>query len=285
MRIKNSLIAVSALTIIFGSADFAKAGKFDRKSKSKAATQDTAVPGTLPPEGAAADSKKVDPNAKPDDKKIDISDLENRYWTAKDTEFSVVQNRLYTKAKKFSVTPQLGVVLNDPYENNVNFGLAIDRFFSEREGIELQAWKTSASDSDIISRIGSNGAVPDRNIQQGYVGLNYVWVPIYAKLSLLEKKILYFDMGVEPGLGVTMLKSATYTTTTSFTPPNSTSQSAITLALDIYQQIFLSEHFALRADFKNHFYQEQIYGATSGNSLSSKTNYSASVMLGLTIFQ
>ena len=34
--------------------------------------------------------------------KVDISDLEQKYWAPKDTDFSVVQNRTYTKEKRFT---------------------------------------------------------------------------------------------------------------------------------------------------------------------------------------
>src|ERR1700731_3336923 len=51
---------------------------------------------------------------KPDDK-VDISDLENKYWAPKDTDFSVVQNRTYTKAHRFALSALIGPIVNDPY--------------------------------------------------------------------------------------------------------------------------------------------------------------------------
>src|ERR1700722_15225129 len=86
------------------STSIAKTDKYQRQST------------TTPDPNAAANPA---PSASPSpDKKVDISDLENRYWTAKDTEFNVVQNRLYTKAKRFSVTLQGGTNLSDTYTSN-----------------------------------------------------------------------------------------------------------------------------------------------------------------------
>ncbi|MBK9293028.1 MAG: outer membrane beta-barrel domain-containing protein [Oligoflexia bacterium] len=254
---------VFILALIF-SQDVMAQSKFDRpkKKKDKEVTQKTQK-----------------------EEKVDISDLENRYWTAKDTEFNVVQNRVYTKEKRFSVTPQIGPIFNDPYTDSMNFGLAVNYYFSERTGVELTWLSTSARDAELISRVGSNGAYPDHNTQKMYIGAAYNWIPIYAKLSFLEKKILYFDMSVSPGIGVTTLSSSHYTTSTSFTPPAAKTQTQVTLSLDVAQQVFLSEHWAIRLDLRNHFYQEKIYGSVSGSELNTKFTYSGTVMLGVTFFK
>jgi outer membrane beta-barrel protein len=252
--------------------------KFDRKKKK--ATTEQATPATLPADEA---SKKPDGAKK--DEKVDISDLENRYWTAKDKEFSVVQNRLYTKAKKFSLTGAIGPIFNDPYTNSTNLGLYLNYYFSERSGVELTYWKTNSTEADLISRIGSNGANPDHNLPQGYIGVAYNWIPIYAKLSFLEQKILYFDMSVSPGIGMTTLTSSTYQTSTSITPPAAQTQNDITFALDLAQQVFLSEHWAIRLDIRNHMYQERLYGSVSGSALANKWTYTSTMMLGVTFFQ
>ena len=41
------------------------------------------------------------------EEKVDISDLEQKYWAPKDVEFNVVQNRLYSKAGRFGITPAI----------------------------------------------------------------------------------------------------------------------------------------------------------------------------------
>jgi outer membrane beta-barrel protein len=161
----------------------------------------------------------------------------------------------------------------------VNLGLAVNYYFSEREGVEISYIKTNATESDMVNRLAGNGAIPDHNLAQYYIGASYNWIPIYAKLSLLEKKILYFDMSVSPGLGITQLRSSSYTSATA------RDQSDITFSLDLAQQVFLTEHWAIRVDLKNHFYQEQIYGALSGSQLNTKMTYTGEVMLGVTFFQ
>lgn len=277
MRIR---ILTAAVVVVCVAVQSNAQSKFDRASKKKAKTEE-AIPAALP---ESKDDTKAE-SKKPKSDKVDISDLENRYWTAKDTEFSVVQNRLYTKEKRFSITPEIGPIFNDPYTNSINLGVAVNYYFTERSGVELTWWRTSAAEADLITRIGTNGAMPDHNLPQMYIGAAYNWIPIYAKLSFLEKKILYFDMAVSPGIGVTTLKSSHFTTSTSFVPPTGRDQTQITFALDISQQVFLSEHWAVRLDLRNHFYQEKLYGAVSGNELNTKFTYTGTVMLGLTFFK
>ena len=112
---------------------YAKTDKFDRtQPEATAAPADGAKPG----DGKAAKPSEKAKDGK--DEKIDVSGLEGRYWTAKDNEFSVVQNRVYTKAKKFSVTPSVGSSLNDTYSSDFQYGLDVDYYLSEHEGVELQ---------------------------------------------------------------------------------------------------------------------------------------------------
>jgi outer membrane beta-barrel protein len=282
------------LILVFASQlAFAKSGKYDRGSGSSATTATDAAADPSKGDSAKASTKPADSSAPAapgasGDKKVDLTDLENRYWTAKDTEFNVVQNRLYTKAHRFALNFMLGTDLSSNYTNDYNIGLQLSYYFSERQGVTLQGWKTAASPASFATTFEQNGAAYNYNSPTGYIGANYNWVPIYAKISLLEKKILYFDMSINPGLGATFLYSNSFGTTVN--QPNSLSQTAITGAIDISQQVFLSSHWAIKLDIDSHFYPETIYYAGGGlqpaNSVAqNKLTYSAIFMLGVTFFQ
>ncbi|MDZ4677550.1 MAG: outer membrane beta-barrel domain-containing protein [Oligoflexia bacterium] len=280
MRTLNILgTLVCLLLVLVCESTEARTNKYDRGSSKKS---DSALKDSAPAETDKATSATSSPgNA---EKKIDISDLENKYWTAKDTEFNVVQNRLYTKAKKFSVTPTTGPLLTDSFNTSWNYGVALNYYFTEREGVEVTGWKTASTPSSTTSYFTNRFAVqPDYNIHSGFIGVSYNWIPVYAKLSLLEKKIFYFDMSLSPGLGVSFMNSNTFATTVSNSAARA--QTPITLSLDFAQQVFISEHFALRLDLRNHFYQEKIYKADLQTEVQSKSTYYGSIMLGVTIFQ
>src|SRR4051812_27159079 len=77
------------------------------------------------------------------DDKVDISDLENKYWAPKDTDFSVVQNRTYTKDKRFFGTLHFGRPVNDQWSSGNVFGVSGNYFWSERFGVQATWLKTS----------------------------------------------------------------------------------------------------------------------------------------------
>jgi outer membrane beta-barrel protein len=279
---KNLGILILSFTML-GALPAWGQGKTDKYKRPQSKAAAPAEPGK-DGDKKTADAPAAEATASPD-KKVDLSDLESRYWTAKDTEFSVVQNRLYTKAKRLSVTLFGGPLLTESYTNSWNVGGAVNYYFSERHGIELHGWKTSATPSEFVTSFSNRfGAQPDFNFPLGYVGVNYNWIPIYAKLSLLEKKILYFDMSVSPGIGVTFMEANAFATPPATNPPV-TKQSPITLAVDIAQQVFLDEHWALRIDLRNHLYQEKIYLSNTGAESRSKITYYGTIMFGVTFFQ
>jgi uncharacterized lipoprotein NlpE involved in copper resistance len=101
----TAIISIVIFVFTLLGVDVQAADKYKRGGKSKdEASQATP---TATAEGAEISVKTESKSSKKDDK-VDVKDLEERYWTAKDTEFKVVQNRLYTKEKKFSLTPMAG---------------------------------------------------------------------------------------------------------------------------------------------------------------------------------
>ncbi len=78
-------------------------------------------------DGKAPEAKK--------DEKLDITDLEQKYWAPKDTDFSVVQNRTYTKAGRVALSLS-GPIVNDPFSSGYNPSVKVNYYFSERYGVE-----------------------------------------------------------------------------------------------------------------------------------------------------
>ena len=120
--------------------------------------------------------------------------------------------------------------------------------------------------------------MPNHNKLRTYYGAAYNWVPIYAKISLLEKKILYFDMSFSPGIGLT-------TYLAQFTDKTEEPLRSLTLSLDVAQHYFLNSHFALRLDLKNRFYQEDIKDSRAPyDVLRTTATYVGVVLFGITYY-
>jgi len=102
-------------------------------------------------------------------------------------------------------------------------------------------------------------------------------VPFYAKMSVLNSNIIYFDMAISPGFGVTTYDQQTESGNRAKTAPS--------VALDLTQTFFLNRHFALRLDFRNRWYQEEIIRYRSPfSSVSNDTTNASFLMFGATLF-
>lgn len=47
--------------------------------------------------------------------KVDLKKLEDKYWSAKDDEYGVIQNRTFSKAGRFFGAVGYGTLINDPF--------------------------------------------------------------------------------------------------------------------------------------------------------------------------
>jgi len=221
-----------------------------------------------------------------DDKsdKVDITDIEQKYWAPKDTDFSVVQNRNYNKAGRLGVSAMTGPVVNETFSDGLNTGVRANYYFDERYGVEFSYIQSDLSDNDATKNFKRNlsgGAVaPDFNRPDSYVGLGLNWVPIYAKVSLLGKKILYFDLQVTPHIGY-----GTYLQQTDGSPvATDQRKSTFMWGVDITQYYFLSQEIALRFDLHNRWFSQDILEYSTGNFRRSETQQTTMFLLGVTYF-
>lgn len=225
---------------------------------------------TAAPEKSSGDSRGSD--------KLDIKKLEQKYWAAKDDDFSVVQNRRYSKADRFFLNVGAGIPINDPHEKGTLTGAQLGYFFNERWGMDFAYTKASMSNNDATQYfIDTNGLVPDHGIFDSSMVLSATYVPLYAKMSFVDRAIIYFDMGISLGVGTTDYIQRRQ--------DGDRKENAMTYQVGINQQIFFSEHFAIRVDFINKFTSEkQMKWKTSApdRDQGSKMVNDTSLLLGIT---
>lgn len=210
--------------------------------------------------------------------KMDVSDLEKKYWAAKDTDFNVVQNRLFSKANRLAVTLNYGMFTNDPFSTGPTYGVGLNYFFSERYGVELAYSQTDSKDNDSTQYIKTNqGSSPDHNKMKGYYGVGFNWVPFYAKMSFLNSSILYFDMSFTPGIGVMQYQQQRAEGNADMTAP------AVSLA--VTQHFFLTKWLALRLDYKNFWSNQDVVSyKTTNRSSTTKLQNDSLLMGGFTFY-
>lgn len=175
--------------------------------------------------------------------KLDLGNLEQKYWSAKDDDFTVVQNRTYTKNKKWFVSLMAGRLINDGFLEGGPSGASFGYFFNEKNGIALDYRTFSSHDNSVTKEFFTYGTKPAYNSPLSTTSLSYMWSPIYAKVSLLEKKILYLDMSIGVHAGVSKYKI--------MTDYGGTVKQTTHYGIDISQLWFLNKYLALRFDIRN----------------------------------
>lgn len=223
-----------------------------------------------------APAKSQTPVVSGSDDKVDVTDLEKKYWASKDTDFSVVQNRLYTKANRFALSLQYGTLINDQWSDAPTLSGSLGYYFSERFGIEGHYQQTNSSDNKALSNLKAQSGTANHGKIKGYQGLSVNWVPFYAKMSVLNGAIMYFDMAISPTIGMTTYDQQIVT--------GNRSQTAPTIGIDVTQSFFFNKYAAVRVDYKNRWFQEEIMRYSTGASLNKETSQTSILLFGLTLY-
>lgn len=270
-NLRLSILVVVVVCGIYSIESYAQNNQYKRPKPNRQRTE--SVVGK-----AKSDTKSDSATATKDSKKeekVDIKDIENQYWSPKDTEFHVVQNRRYAKDKRFFTSLSFGGTIGDSYTKGNVYSLGIGYFFNEQYGVELMYSQFSIQSSDATNTYRSMGGTAiGLNLPNYFAGAGFVWMPIYAKLSLFEKKIIYFDMAFTPVIGVTSVSQQQLAGVTTAGP-------YFTYGIDVSQHFYLDEHFAIRADFKTRWYNQTVKPYSGASADINNTQTSQSLNLGV----
>ena len=278
---RKLLVFTLLAPMLFSLSARAQSTQYKRPSKS---TKKTAVG----KKGGSAKAKESKGQKGKKDYKVDISDIEKKYWAPKDTDFSVVQSRTYSKTKRYAVSLTMGKMINDSFSDGLNYNVSANYFLSERSGIEFSYMTSNLGDNATVKAFlndvaGTGGVKPDHNKITSFYGVSYNWVPFYAKMSVLGKRIIYFDMAISPGLGMLNYDQQRKTM-------GSRSKSALAYTLDITQYFFLNKNWVIRADIKNKWYSEEVvkFSTTSfgdeGSHLRDEFVNNQTFLIGVTYY-
>lgn len=231
------------------------------------------------PKEAAAQPRSSD--------KVDLKKLEDKYWSAKDEDYSVIQNRTFSKSGKFYLSGVYGTLLNDPFAKSKPFGLDAGYYFSEDFGIEASYLVNNSEESDSVGKFKAFGATvkPNYNLPGNAYALSATYTPFYAKLAFMNMAIMYFDMGFTAGFGMSEYEQVTINNVTG--QEVKTKKTSPHFEIGVMQQLFLSKNFALRLDIKNSFYNHAVvpYDPTlSTDKENSSMNNNTYILFGLTLF-
>jgi outer membrane beta-barrel protein len=209
--------------------------------------------------------------------RLNIENIKQKYWARGDeSELGVVQNRMYTKARKFELGVYAGVIATDPFLSVYSLNASLGYHFNEYLSVAVfgtKDWATPSSALVFLRNPYPNGAGSDTstNEPKWFVGAEAMASVLYGKLSLVGKAIIHYDFHFLGGLGVTNTESGKY-----FTP-----------SFGVGQQFYITRWMTLRTDYRLMIFNETILqkvGSPSspvGTPIGSRTNFSNSVSVGL----
>jgi outer membrane beta-barrel protein len=180
-----------------------------------------------------------------------------------------------------------GIIVNDPYSKGLLPQVSLGYYLSERWGFEGFYELGQLEDNDATTTYKNTlGASPNYNRLKNYVGGSVSFVPFYAKMSFLDRSILYFDMSINLGVGLKQ-----YEVIVLDIPSVGETVSTPAFHLNFSQHLFFSESWAFRFDLNNSWSSQKRkkarlnVGETEANrNLSDAMINDTSIKLGLTWF-
>ncbi len=225
--------------------------------------------------------------------KVDLKKLEDKYWSAKDDEYGVIQNRTFAKTGKFYASLVYGPLLNDPFAKARAAGGMVGYFINEDFGIEASYLNYGSTPNDTVETYASQfNASPDHNLVKTAKAISINYTPFYAKMAFMNMAIMYFDMGFTLGVGQTEYEIQKITKDSFGTKSQANERlSAPHFEIGLMQQLFLSQYFAFRLDVKNSFYKQKSKQYEIGNAAlessrleTTKNANDTTITFGLTVF-
>ena len=206
--------------------------------------------------------------------KVDVDGLKKKYWAlGDDTKLGVVQDRYYTKSGRLQLSVLGGIYSGDPFFDTKSIAGALTYHLSEYMGLRALGLKNFNNDSSAYTKfVQTAGVRTNSNPVNSYFGGELVWSPLYGKLSLVGNLILYFDMHLMGGGGLTQTDNGNYGTG----------------LLGVGQEIFLDRSFSVGVDFRWMGYREDIVEKVAvsnrGQVINSQMAYSTLITLGLNLY-
>jgi outer membrane beta-barrel protein len=199
----------------------------------------------------------------------ELEKIKQRYWAqGNEKEMGVVQNRLYTKEGRVEVTLLGGFVTSDPFLNVRTVGGSLGYHFDETFSLHAFSWKDFTSGSAALTTLQEGGKKANTNRPFATAGMEARASLLYGKLSLVGRKILYYDMHAGAGVAVTRTENGTY--------PGP--------VLSIGQNIFLTNSLTFRVDYRLTAYREDIIEreitAKLGQNVGMRNNFSNALTFG-----
>lgn len=116
-----------------------------------------------------------------------------------------VERKVFLKKSRFEIFPHFAMGLNDSFFQHLIVGAAVGYHIADSASIELRGgYVFSSLKQSVITFVRNDaGAVLNNPPKFKYhADIDFLWAPLYGKLSLMSESILHFDTYVTAGPGV-----------------------------------------------------------------------------------
>ncbi len=228
--------------------------------------------------------------------KVDLKKLEDKYFSAKDDDYGVIQNRTFSKSGKVYLSLVYGPLVNDAFAKSRAAGAMVGYYFNEDFGLEASYLTYDSSKNESVSNFNSlsnAGISPNYNLLKSAMAVSATYTPFYAKMAFMNKAIMYFDMGFTLGAGLSAYDQIIFRRNSGGTAIGEDKETANSphFELGVMQQLFLNKNFAFRVDIKNSFYSQKVkqydvgtLGNQNNRPEETKSANDTTIILGLTLF-
>jgi outer membrane beta-barrel protein len=193
-----------------------------------------------------AEEKTVDPET------VDISDLEKDYWRPNKDELEVVQNRRFDKKGRFEAAGHFGILQGEDFEDSKSWGFSGTYNLNNLWFAEASYHRFNNSDNDFLGSVKRQyNFTPNYNREQSQTTLQAGWVPIYAKFSLLGKKISHFELYLAAGPGITK-----------------TIDNHLSGHFTVGNKFYLTENLLFRVEWRMTRYKDKVIAESGSQSLA-----------------
>ncbi|RAL24852.1 hypothetical protein DL240_01175 [Lujinxingia litoralis] len=201
-----------------------------------------------------------------DDGLPEVDEDDPMYW-AQMRDVFVMQQRAFLKEGRFALTVYGGVIPNNIFEQYFPLGLRANYFLLENIGLELAtsfALKRPTGLQETLEDEAGAGAesVLIGDSQLSHTNFGLVWSPVYGKLAYYNDRLIYLDMNIYGGAGMTVVQ-----TQSDFNAAPSTTvkpEGVLGAGLALY----LGEHAAVRADYRQFIFQKVKSGVAKPSEVS-----------------
>jgi outer membrane beta-barrel protein len=201
-----------------------------------------------------------------------VSESDETMEWAKRRGVETVQKRSVQKVDRLAITAYTGMIPNNIFEKYYPVGLRLDYYILENIGVELSGAYAFAADTGLIDELsdpqgsGATGVLLG-DTQLAHFNFGVTWSPVFGKTTFLNGAINYFDMYLFAGFGLLVKQ-----TESDFNAEPSTGV-APEGALGAGLMFFLSNDWAVRADYRQFVFQKVTGGVANPSEVSLGVSY------------